>query len=892
MKNQLYLTFFSLLFTYNLFAQRLTTETDVCPAVPVQFNAPTIPNTSRYDWDFCSGDLLQTPSGELITPFISNVWRPEGIEIAYDDKINEWVGFITNRADGSLTRVNFGVNLRDIPTYTELGTLGNSISSQANGPRNLKLFKQAGNWFGVLLHLATNALRVYSFGNSLKNTPSLNFLSSMSQLTIPAGLDLAYENGNQIALIPNYNANPILINFSNSILGSSPSIISLPNLPANNEAYNAKLLYYNGIWYGLIAGLNGRFYLINFGSSLFDNDPPIYTDLTPQIPAGIDFQDLHFIQDGKNAMAFTVTASGNLHRFDFGESLSLPTPTIRATNMGNFRLLGIQGGGRPSLSFEMIKNETEWFMFVINRDPNNVAPANINQFVRLRFPNACGSNPGYSTQTNPSASFSVGKKIIQLTTYDSNDNFISNIIDSVNVLDATVAQFSTQNQCLGETTQFVNISVGSDSFVSSWEWDFGDNSSSNLKNPTKLYNQAGLYSVKLKVINKLGCINTFTRNIRISRRPVADFDIISLDCSTGSIILKDKSDVTPTDKINGGFIVSRTWDFGDGRGYIAAPDTITYLRKGLPITNPPINSPLQVDNVPYQTTQSYQITLTVVDETGCASSVVKTITFRNQDAPVVNFSRSGACQGVPIQFQDTSVLPTGVSGQIMAWDWTFFNPNGVAVRATSNQPNPRHTYTEPGVYPIKLSVRNSNGCISTLMRNLTIEASLNSSFNTSATSGVVPFTVQFFNQTGGASSYLWNFDNGQISTLESPTYTFNTVGIYDVSFQARNAVGCGTIATQRIIVGDSPTAIEDFNKLPFKIYPNPTESGFNLEFYELNSKPTQIILRDLLGKEIFNQKLEFTEKSHLFSMDALPSGLYLIQVKVDDKSYLSKIIKK
>jgi PKD repeat protein len=890
MKNQLYLSFLFLLFVFNVFAQRLSTEMDVCPAVSVQFNAPAIPGASRYDWDFCSGDLLQTPTGELLTPFISHVWRPEGIEIAYDDKINEWLGFITNRADGSLTRVNFGANLRDIPTYTELGALGNSVSAQVNGARNLKLFKQADNWYGLLLHLSTNVLRVYSFGNSLKNTPSLSFLSPISALTIPAGLDLAYENGNQIALIPNYNANPVLINFNNSILGSSPSVIALPDLPTNNQAYNAKMLYYNGIWYGLVAGLNGRFHLINFGSSLFDNDPPIYTELTAQIPAGIDFQDLHFIQDGKNALAFAVNANGILFRFDFGQSL--PNPVIRTTNMGNFRLLGIQGGGRPSLSFEMVKNNSEWFMFAINRDPNDVAPANINQLVRLRFPNACGSNPGYSSQSNPNASFSVGKKIIQLTTYDSNDNFISHIIDSVNVLNATVAQFSTQNQCLGETTQFANLSIGSDAFVSSWEWDFGDGTFSNLKSPTKQYNQPGLYSAKLKVNNTLGCVNTFTRNIRISRRPIADFEIISLDCITGTIVLKDKSEVAPEDKMNGGLIVSRIWDFGDGRGYIAAPDTITYIRKGLTLTNPPSNAPLQVDNVPYLTSQSYQITLTVVDETGCASSVVKIITLRNQDAPVVNFSRSGVCQGVPIQFQDTSTLPIGVSGQIVGWDWTFFNPNGVVVRATSNQPNPRHTYNEPGVYPIKLIVRNSNGCSNTLLRNLTIEASLSSSFNASATSGVVPFTVRFSNQTNGANSYWWSFDNGQISTLESPTYTFNTGGIYDVSFQARNAAGCGTIATQRIIVGDSPTAIEDFNKLPFKIYPNPTENGFNLEFYELNSQPTQIILRDLLGKEIFDQTLEFSEKSHLFSMDNLPSGLYVMQVKVGDKSYLSKIIKK
>ncbi|MCU0444127.1 MAG: PKD domain-containing protein [Microscillaceae bacterium] len=891
MKNQLYLTLILSFFYGYSFAQRLTTETDVCPAVAVQFNAPSLSNAAHYDWDFCPDDLTQTPTAELINPFISFMWRPEAFDIAFDDNINEWVGLIANRGDGSLVRMNFGANINEVPTFTNLGTLGNLIVSQANSARRIKIFKYANNWYAFMLHLGVNSLRLYNFGTSLNNTPTLNFLSPIAELTNPTGMDVVIDNGNIIVAIANATTNPVLINFGNSPLTVIPTVIPLPNLGATDQELNIKLIKENNTWAGVVTGATGSFYVLNFGNTLFDNETPIYINLASQIPASVVFRDLELAQDGKNTIAFSIVANGHLYRFNFGQTLTSANPRANPINLGNFSLLGTlaNAGARPSLTLSLVKRGSEWFAFSINRDPNNVAPANINQLIRLRFPNVCNSTPVISTQTNPSASFTVGKKIVQLQVQDSDRNLLGNFVDSVNVLNATIAQFSPQNQCLGETTQFVNLSVGSDAFVSSWEWDFGDNTSSNAKSPSKVYTQPGIYQVKLRVNNTIGCANTFTRQVRISQRPIANFEIIALDCTTGSIILKDNSEVSATDKMLGGFITTRIWNFGDGRGYTAAPDTITYIRKGLPLNNPPINSPLQVDAVPYPNNGTYQITLTVIDETGCAASITKTITLRSQDAPVVNFAQSGLCQNVPIQFQDTSALPFGVSGQITAWDWTFFNPDGNVIRATSNQPNPRHTYAEPGVYPVRLTVRNSNGCFSTLNRSLTIQASLESRFNTSISSGIAPLTVQFFNQSSGASSYWWDFGNGRISTLESPTFTFAQAGLYDVSFQARNASGCGTIATQRIVVGDTPTAIEDYQTKPFKIYPNPASDYFVLAMQK--AQAAQAILRDGRGKEIYKFHLAPDQDKHSIPLQDLPSGLYLLQVKIGDQSYFHKVIK-
>ena len=50
----------------------------------------------------------------------------------------------------------------------------------------------------------------------------------------------------------------------------------------------------------------------------------------------------------------------------------------------------------------------------------------------------------------------------------------------------------------GETIQFTNLSTKGEE----WEWAFGDASTSTGKNPTKVYKQAGTYTVILKVDDK------------------------------------------------------------------------------------------------------------------------------------------------------------------------------------------------------------------------------------------------------------------------------------------------------------------------------------------------------------------------------------------------------
>lgn len=74
------------------------------------------------------------------------------------------------------------------------------------------------------------------------------------------------------------------------------------------------------------------------------------------------------------------------------------------------------------------------------------------------------------------------------------------------------------------------------------------------------------------------------------------------------------------------------------------------------------------------------------------------------------------------------------------------------------------------------------------------------SFVANATAPVCTGTVQFTDQSNNApTSWLWNFGDGQTSTLQNPSHTYAASGTYTVSLQATNAIGNNTLTRTNYI---------------------------------------------------------------------------------------------
>ena len=87
------------------------------------------------------------------------------------------------------------------------------------------------------------------------------------------------------------------------------------------------------------------------------------------------------------------------------------------------------------------------------------------------------------------------------------------------------------------------------------------------------------------------------------------------------------------------------------------------------------------------------------------------------------------------------------------------------------------------------------------------QASSSANFTANVTSGCIPLTVNFINNSGNATNYIWDFNNGATSTLLNPSAVYTQAGTYSVTLIAQNATSSDTIVlTNFITVLQAPTA--------------------------------------------------------------------------------------
>ena len=230
----------------------------------------------------------------------------------------------------------------------------------------------------------------------------------------------------------------------------------------------------------------------------------------------------------------------------------------------------------------------------------------------------------------------------------------------------------TQPQ-VGESVQFTDQSTNN---PTSWEWDFGDGTSSTQQNPSHTYNSAATFSVTLTASNDYGSDSeTKTDYIVTGRSPVSAFSVSQVKIQVGeSVQFTDQSTNNPT---------SWEWDFGDG--------SISTLQ-----------NPLYTYNI----AGTYTVKLTVSNDYGSDMESKPGLITAGQ-APVAAFvsSTTEPNLGESVQFTDQSTNnPT-------SWWWEFGDGN------TSTEQHPAHAYNAEGSFTVKLTSTNNFGSNSLTKEN-------------------------------------------------------------------------------------------------------------------------------------------------------------------------------
>jgi gliding motility-associated-like protein len=335
-----------------------------------------------------------------------------------------------------------------------------------------------------------------------------------------------------------------------------------------------------------------------------------------------------------------------------------------------------------------------------------------------------------------------------------------------------IAIFNTVLNCdLPFAKTFTNTSIGADT----WTWDFGDGSptESTIFSPVHTYTAVGTYTVRLTVHNnETGCDHFTTRTVVIAEEyALFSASLLELCKNTSTVFTATSAHAVPD-------IVSYEWNFGDltpnGSGVSVSH---TYTQAGL-----------------------YTVTLIITDVNGCKDTLVKNNYIR-VNGPTANFIPSvpGVCLLSAISFTDQS-LDDGIH-PITEWQWNY----GDLITETLTSPPFSHVYNSPGVYDVTLLVKDSYGCIDSIVKLSVLTISKpRADFETIDTLSCPNKPIVFTNlSTGPSLTYAWDFGDGTpIVTTATPTHFYVNEGIYTVKLKVTDIYGCvhDTIKTAYVII--------------------------------------------------------------------------------------------
>lgn len=163
--------------------------------------------------------------------------------------------------------------------------------------------------------------------------------------------------------------------------------------------------------------------------------------------------------------------------------------------------------------------------------------------------------------------------------------------------------------------------------------------------------------------------------------------------------------------------------------------------------------------------------------------------------PVANFSTTNQGGGA-IEFTDNS------SNDPTSWIWDFGDGN------TSTQQNPTHTYASAGTYTVCLTVSNSVGSNTSCMTVPVSFAPVANFTSMDLGGGTINFTD---NSINNPTSWVWDFGDGNTSTLQNPSHTYTAAGTYTVCLTVTNNAGSNTICmTVTPVIVSAPVASFSF----------------------------------------------------------------------------------
>ncbi len=353
---------------------------------------------------------------------------------------------------------------------------------------------------------------------------------------------------------------------------------------------------------------------------------------------------------------------------------------------------------------------------------------------------------------------------------------------------------------------FSNTSSGN---INSWNWYFGDETTSTLQNPTHTYANYGKYDVCLMAYDTATggtviCYAHYCDTIFIGSSPTdchAYFSHIVDTINANKIYFSNYSSANTN---------SWSWSFGDGLGSGDQNPTHTYATAG-----------------------TYYVCLYAahLDSAGnmtCSNTYCDSVVVNNTSTCQVYFSYDSTST---YTYNFTSYISSNIN--YLTWDF------GDSTHTSA--PYPTHIYAASGTYHVCLTgydVDTSSHviCYNYYCTYITVGIPTDSCHayfgyhaDTTHTN-----TIDFVNYSTNTNSWSWSFGDSTTSGLQNPVHTYANAGTYYVCLFAADYSGdtliCSNHYCTTIVVGTQPIACQ-----AYYVYYADTAHSNSFYFYNYSS---------------------------------------------------------
>lgn len=326
-----------------------------------------------------------------------------------------------------------------------------------------------------------------------------------------------------------------------------------------------------------------------------------------------------------------------------------------------------------------------------------------------------------------------------------------------------------------------------------------------------------------------------------------------------------------------------------------------------------------------------------------ARGVWETDLYSDPGSPPVAASQAAfvpGCVNIPLQFQDLSSNSPG------SWNWVFAGGSP----SISNLQNPVVTYTAPGIYTLQLVSTNSIGAsaphVATVQivsnptavpvsasvctgqsgqigvqtnanlvswstgqqgQNILVSSTVNTVYTYTAYLGAcqisgnttlfvdpppqnptVVINAGFISTTVQAGHYQWYLNGTAIPGATLPVYTPLQEGYYSVW------AGNGNCFSSSAPVLIQFTTLKEWSDFcaSVKVGPNPVQQALTLHFEDFPGSVLMVDLYNEAAQQVYGKSLDAgMEKNLEIDLSALPKGMYLLRLSVEDKQHQIKVLK-